>query len=84
MACTRPDGIGPSDMESTLETLRIELTALTSENCEDTLRTNKQVTERHFLQFLGARIQIFRVFLERALAIRGGITEYHKSRWLLL
>jgi hypothetical protein len=48
------------------------------------LAANNQVVSRRFLMVLYARMVIFRIFLEQALAMPGRITEEHKGRWLLL
>ena len=50
----------------------------------DTLIQNQQVARRHSLLLLYARYVCFRVFLECAAAMTGGITENHKLRWLLI
>jgi hypothetical protein len=60
------------------------LTTITPENRATALPSNEEVAARRFLRVLYARVFIFRVFLECASEMPGGIIEDHKGRWLLL
>jgi hypothetical protein len=85
-ACTQPEGIGSSDLENVLNMLAeyTRLTKLTEENRDTAHSTNRAVTSRRFFLLLYVRLFVFRVFLERAAALPGGIAEDHKRRWLLV
>ena len=60
------------------------LDKITTGNRATALETNEGEAFRRFLQLLYARYVCFRVFLECAAAMNGGITEHHKGRWLLI
>ena len=84
-ARTRPEAIGSSDLEVLLRNLGFEyLARITDENRETAPSANLEVASRRSLLLLYARYICFRVFLQCAAAMRGGITEDHKGRWLLI
>jgi hypothetical protein len=66
-----------------LRELKWRLKRITDGN-RDTLKNNHEVARRRSLLLLYARSVCFRVFLECAAAMTGGITENHKVRWLLI
>ncbi len=59
------------------------LQKITDGNRDEALRYNRNKARRRFLLLLYARYFCFRVFLQSAVAT-GGITDYHKLRWLLI
>jgi hypothetical protein len=61
----------------------LHLEKITDGNC-DTAAENQEVARQRSLLLLYARYVCFRVFLECAAAMPGGITEDHKLRWLLI
>jgi hypothetical protein len=85
-ARTTPDGVGSSDLEEILGLLYQDgrLAALTADNHDVALTENQELASRYFLRVLYARIVIFRIFIECASLMHSGITEDHKTRWLLL
>jgi hypothetical protein len=60
------------------------LTIIAEENRDTTWDTNQKVANHRSLLILYVRFSLFRVFLECASAMPGGITENHKGRWLLI
>ena len=62
----------------------MRLKKITQGNRVTALIDNQEVARRRFLLLLYARYVCFRVFLECAAAMPGGITENHKVRWLLI
>lgn len=83
-ARTQPEEVGSSDLENVLRDLEWRLENITDKNLDTALKENEKKVERRFRQLLYARYVCFRVFLECAAAIDGGITENHKIRWLLI
>lgn len=84
-ARTQPEGVGSSDLEEVLSDMGTgRLTPITDENHATALTQNQEVASLRFLLILYCRIFIFRVFLECASAMPGGITANHKGRWLLV
>ena len=81
-----PDGVGSSDLDNVLTSLVDfrRLTALTEENRDTAHAYNQAVASRRFILLLYVRLLVFRVFLECASALPGGIVEEHKRRWLLV
>jgi len=67
-----------------LQELERRLDKITDGSRATALETNEGEAFRRFLQLLYARYVCFRVFLESAAAMNGGITENHKGRWLLI
>jgi hypothetical protein len=60
------------------------LEKITDGNDDTALVKIRGMARRHSLLLLYARYVCFRVFLECAAAMTGGITENHKLRWLLI
>jgi hypothetical protein len=83
-ARNQPEGVGSSDLEQVLLDLRRRLKKITDENDSTVLNDNQDVAARRLLLILYVRIFVFRVFLQCASAMPGGITEDHKGRWLLI
>jgi hypothetical protein len=82
-ARTQADGIGSSDLEDILKILQ-QPTPLTPENRETEPVADVRMLNQRFLRILYVRVLVFREFLECAAIMFSGITEEHKSRWLLL
>lgn len=82
----QPEGVGSSDLEEALSDMERfgQLTPITDQNRATALTENLNVSSRRFLLILYARMSIFRIFLECASAMPGGITASHKGRWLLI
>ena len=85
-ACTKPDGVGSTDIEEIFKSLKEgnRLEPLTPSNMKDALAENRKVTSRHFLLVLYVRLLVFGIFLECASRVPGGIKDEHKSLWLLI
>ena len=85
-ARSEPEKVGSSDLEDVLQDLKWfqRFEEITEENQDGALAANRRVAKRRFLLILYARVLVFRVFLECASEIPGGITEDHKGRWLLI
>jgi len=64
--------------------LKPRLKEVTDGNRATVLINNQNIARRRFLLLLYARYVCFRVFLECAALMDGGITENHKLRWLLI
>ena len=60
------------------------LHSITDGNGDTTLKKNQEAARHRSLLLLYARYVCFRVFLNRAAAMRGGITANHKLSWLLI
>ena len=72
------------DLESVLKGLKSRLNKITDGGPAIALDENGQVACHRFRLLLYVHCVCFRVFLERAAAMEGGITENHKGRWLLI
>ena len=83
-ARTQPDGIGSGDLGKIFEQLPNRLFSLPKEDWDAYLQFNRDIASRRFHAILYARLIIFRIFLEHASSMPGGITDEHKGRWLLL
>jgi hypothetical protein len=83
-ARTQPEGVGSSDLEQVLLDLEGRLKKITNKNHTKALVDNQDVAARRSLLILYVRMFVFRVFLECASAMPGGITENHNGRWLLV
>jgi hypothetical protein len=85
-ASIRLGGLGSSDLEHVLQQLEQQdrLTKLTEENRILALDENRGAMSRLCILLLYVRLVALRIFLECASAQPGGITDAHKSRWLLL
>ena len=64
--------------------MELHLKTTTDGDPDTALEKNQRVVDRHFAILLYVRYVCFRVFLECAAAMNGGITENHKGRWLLV
>ncbi|KAG8836664.1 hypothetical protein FRC18_010929 [Serendipita sp. 400] len=82
-ARNKPDEIGSSDFMEVLEDMR-RLIPLTEDNCSTAQAGNRDFTSRRFLLLIYVRLLVFRIYLECASKMAGGIMEEHKGRWLLL
>jgi hypothetical protein len=82
-ARNKPDNIGSSDFGQVLEDIKL-LTPLTEENRVTAQAENRKFASRHFLLLLYIRMFVFRIYLECASTMPGGITEEYKGQWLLL
>jgi hypothetical protein len=85
-ARTQPEGVGSSDLENVLTSLEefARLTKLTDENPDMAHAANRRVTSLRLDLIIYVRLFVFRVFLECASALPGGIVHEHKRRWLLV
>jgi hypothetical protein len=82
-ARNKPDNIGSSDFGDVLEDME-RLTPLTEENRVTAQAENRKFASRRFLLLIYIRMLVFRIYLECASTMPGGITEEYKGRWLLL
>ncbi|KAG8817217.1 hypothetical protein FRC17_011324 [Serendipita sp. 399] len=78
------DHIGSSDFGRVLADMEASLTRLTEDNYAMAHAQNRILASRHLHLLLYVRILAFRIYLECASALPGGITEAHKGRWTLL
>ena len=83
-AHTAPKGVGSSDLEKVLQDLERGLDKITDGNHATAPIDNQKVARHRSLLLLYVRYVCFRVFLECAAAMNGGITENHKRCWLLI
>jgi len=81
---TQPENIGSGDLGKILGQLQNRLLPLPKEDWGAELRFNRDIASCRFRGILYARLIIFRIFLEHASSMPGGITDAHKGRWLLL
>lgn len=75
------DRVGSSDVYYALRS--VDLVSLPPEGYEKTLESNVASARRRFLFVLYIRSLTFRVFLDCAIQVDGGLNEEHKRRWLL-
>jgi len=80
-ARSKPENIGSGDVASVLSEMRPRIKRLAKGG---SATENHALAGRRFLSILYVRIFFFRVYLDCASAVPGGITEEHKGRWLLL
>ncbi|KAG8813639.1 hypothetical protein FRC17_001475, partial [Serendipita sp. 399] len=78
------DDIRSSDFKQILKDMETGLIPLTDENHATVQRQNLIFASYHLRLLLYIRFLVFRIYLECASALPGGMTEDHKRRWLLL
>jgi hypothetical protein len=85
-ASSDSDNIGSSDLQEILQDMRERrrLIRLDENNLSEALNTNRDVAIRRFHLLFYVRVLTFRIFLECAAAMPGGISDIHKGKWLLL
>jgi hypothetical protein len=82
----KDDAIGSYDLFDTLDKLSPGLTKITDDTPEDSpdVDQNRCTALRLFHGLLYSRLLIFRVFIECAADLPGGIQDKHKGEWLFL
>jgi hypothetical protein len=82
-ANSRPENLGSRDVELITKELT-EYSRFKTISTESDLVENRRVAIHRFLVILYVRLCIFGIFLQCARSRPGGISDYHKGRWLLL